>query len=250
MRTTKGLPPVLFEDESLIAFDKPSGLLIAPDRWDKAKDNLMDMIHEKLSPDIFNAHRLDRETSGIVLCARNKEILQPLCRLFESRDIVKEYSALVRGGPAEDRGTVALALAEDPARPGQMVVSKDGKHAETEYVVTRRWNGYAMVTLHPLTGRTHQLRVHMAALGSPILSDRFYGSNRTLFLSHIKPGYKFKKNEDEKPLMRRLALHAGSLRFTHPVTGAAIEIASPLPHEFEVSIKYLDRFASSSGPAV
>ena len=250
MRTIKGLPPVLFEDDSLIAFDKPSGLLVAPDRWDKSKENLMDAIHEKFSPDCFNAHRLDRETSGIVLCAKTKDVLQPLCRLFESRDVVKEYTALVRGGPAEDRGTVTLALAEDANHPGQVVVSRGGKPAETEFVVVRRWHGFAMVTLHPLTGRTHQLRVHMAAVGAPILSDSTYGADRTLFLSHIKPGYKFKKNEREKPLMRRLALHARSLRFLHPVTGAIVEIVSPLPHEFDVSIKYLDRFASpSSVPA-
>lgn len=251
MREIKGLPPILFEDESLIAFDKPSGLLIAPDRWDKAKDNLIDAIHQKLSSDCSTAHRLDRETSGIVLCAKSKEVLQPLCRLFESLDIVKEYTALVRGGPAEDRGTVTLALEEDPMHHGQMVVGKKGKRAETEFVVTRRWRGFARVTLQPLTTiRTHQLRVHMASLGTPILADSAYGENRTLFLSHIKPDYKFKKNEKERPLMRRLALHASSLRFVHPVTGNAVEIVSPLPHEFVVSLKYLDRFASSSGPAM
>ena len=250
MRSVKGLPPILFEDDSLIAFDKPSGLLVAQDRWDKSKDNLTDALHERLSPDCALAHRLDRETSGVIVCAKTRGVLAPLCRLFESHSVVQEYTALVRGGPAEERGTVKLALVEDPLHHGMMLASEKGKPAETEFVVVRRWRGFARLTLHPLTNRTHQLRVHMASLGAPILADSLYGANRTLFLSHIKPDYKFKKNIPERPLMRRLALHAGRLRFVHPVTGEALEIVAPLPHEFEVSLKYLDRFASPlSSPA-
>lgn len=243
MAAAKGLPPVVFEDEHLIAFDKPSGLLVAPDRWDKTRENLMDQIHQRLSPDCFNAHRLDRDTSGIILCARKKEILRPLVRLFESRAMAKEYVAVVSGGPADDRGTIALALAEDPLHPGRMITNSNGKHSETEYEVVERWRRFAFVRLHPLTGRTHQLRVHMAAVGCPILCDPIYGGNRKLFLSRIKPGYKFKRDRDELPMIRRLALHAAGLRFQHPVTGAEVDIRSPMPHEFEVGMKYLRRYA-------
>jgi 23S rRNA pseudouridine1911/1915/1917 synthase len=247
MSVIKGLPPVLFEDDSLIAFDKPSGLLVAPDRWDKDRENLMDSIHKKFSPDCFNAHRLDRDTSGILLCAKNKTVLKPLCSLFESHAMTKEYIAIVFGAPTGDQGVIDLALDDDPRQPGRMKVDRHGKTANTEFEVIQRWRGYAQVRLRPLTGRTHQLRVHMAAVGCPILSDVMYGNGRSLYLSRIKPGYKFKANEDERPLIRRLALHAAVLRFRHPVTESDVEITAPLPHEFTVGIKYLDRFASVAG---
>jgi 23S rRNA-/tRNA-specific pseudouridylate synthase len=107
------VPPVLFEDEMMIAFDKPAGLLVAPDRWDKTLPNLMGLLHKRFSPDCFNVHRLDRDTSGVLLCARRKSDLVALCRLFESRRVQKEYLAIVRGAPPAPSGAVDLALAPD-----------------------------------------------------------------------------------------------------------------------------------------
>jgi 23S rRNA pseudouridine1911/1915/1917 synthase len=153
----------------------------------------------------------------------------------------------VRGAPDEDQGIVNLSLAPDPAQPGRMVVNRQGRSAETAFEVLRRWRGYTQLRLHPLTGRTHQLRVHMAAIRCPILADRLYAEGRSLYLSHIKPGYKFKRDRDERPLIRQLALHAERLRFRHPVSGMEVEILAPLPHDFLVGIKYLDRFAAGQG---
>ena len=236
---------VLFEDDALIAFDKPSGLLVAPDRWDKDRPNLMDMVHRELSPEWFNAHRLDCDASGVLLCAKTKEVLKDVCRFFERGGIPKEYLALTRGVPREEKGTIRLALRPDESRPGRMhvVSEKRGKACETVYEVVERWHNHALVRLNPLTGRTHQIRVHLAALGTPIIGDAFYGNGRPLLLSELKPGYKFKRDVPEKPLLGRLALHSHKLSFSHPVTHAPVTIESPLPKDFQISIKYLRRWA-------
>jgi 23S rRNA pseudouridine1911/1915/1917 synthase len=245
-----GLPPrpirwtieVRFEDEHLIAFDKPSGLLVAPDRWDKDRDNLMAIVHKRWSPDWFNAHRLDQGTSGLLLCAKNREALRRLAAIFEKRQARKRYAALVAGAPEKDAGTLTMALADDPRRPGLMRTARDGQSAETRYEIVTRWRGCSLLRVWPLTGRTHQIRVHLAAIKCPIMGDVHYGGGAGLLLSRLKRGYK-PPREGERPLIGRLALHADRLEFPHPVTGQPVVIESPLPHDFAVGIKYLDKFA-------
>lgn len=237
---------VVYEDEAVIAFDKPGGLLIAPDRWDKARANLMGLIHESLSPEYFNAHRLDRETSGLVLCAKTKPALDHLCAQFEERTVRKEYIALVNGTPPENEGVVRAKLAEDPHQRGRMLVAAHGKAAETQYRVDERFRGYALVRLLPQTGRMHQLRVHMAYAGCPIVADSFYGDGQPLLLSRIKVRYKHGKHGQgvETPLLSRVALHAERLVFKHPVTGAEVTIAAPPPDDLALALKYLRRYAA------
>ena len=236
------LPPILYEDDAIIAFNKPSGLLIAPDRWDKNVENLMTMVHEKLSPDWFNAHRIDKDTSGIVLCAKTKPALDDLCRQFESKKIVKTYFALTRNTPRNDRGRIELALVEDSRKPGTMRISKSGKLAATEFEVVERWRKFALLRCTPLTGRTHQIRVHLASIRCLILGDPLYGNGKGLFLSEIKRDYKQKKHEAERPLIWRLALHAESVIFEHPVTHQPVTVTAPMPAEFELAIKYLRKY--------
>ena len=243
------LPTVLFEDEALIAFDKPSGLLIAPDRWDKAKENLMDLVHGKLGEGVANVHRIDAGTSGLVLCAKTKQALDFLSGQFQSKTVAKVYHALTVGLPAMDEYTVDFVLKEDEAKPGRMcVVKKHGKASVTEFSVREKFPqpagraSFAYLECRPLTGRTHQIRVHLAASGTPILNDPFYGDDTTLMLSGLKRGYKGRA--DEKPLITRLALHAGSLTFTHPLSKEKITLTSPLPNDFEVALKYLRKFGA------
>ncbi len=238
----RDIAPVLFEDDVLVVFDKPSGLLVAPDRWDKERENLMDLVHRQGSPDWFNVHRLDKDTSGLVVCAKTKPVLDALCRDFEAREVQKVYFALVQGVPSPPGGRIDLPLGPDSAWPGRMKVSAHGKPAETEYEVVESWRDYAWVRLVPHTGRTHQLRVHMAAQRHAIIADAFYGKGRGLFLSDFKRGYK-PGREDERALMGRLALHAQELTFRHPVSGEPLTVTSPLPREFEVTLKSLRKFA-------
>jgi RluA family pseudouridine synthase len=246
-RPVPALPPVLFEDDHLIAFDKPSGLLIAPDRWDKSRVNLMDLVHGKIGHGVANVHRIDADTSGLVLCAKTKPALDFLSGQFQSKTVAKTYEALTVGLPASDQYTVDFVLKEDEAKPGRMcVVKKHGKASVTEFTVAARFPqaigpGFAHVVCRPLTGRTHQIRVHLAASGTPILNDPFYGNDTALLLSGLKRGYKGR--EEERPLIARLALHAGSLTFNHPATREPVTVTSPLPQDFTVALKYLHKFA-------
>jgi RluA family pseudouridine synthase len=240
------LPPVVFEDDALLVFDKPSGLLVAPDRWDKARVNLMGLVHAKLGRNVANVHRLDADTSGLLLCAKTKPALDHLSGQFQSKTVAKVYHAIVVGTPAMDTYTVDFVLKEDEAAPGRMcVVKKHGKAAVTEFRVLERFGPFAFVECRPQTGRTHQIRVHLAASGTPILNDAFYGDDTRLLLSDLKRGYKGRA--DEKPLIARLALHASELTVTHPVTREPLTVRSPLPHEFEVALKYLRRFRPRGG---
>jgi len=265
------LPPILHEDDALVAFDKPSGLLVAPDRWDKARVNLMGLVHAdpKYGRTVANVHRLDADTSGILLCAKTKPALDFVSGQFQSKTVAKLYHAFVAVLPPEaamkvvapvrdaagllpDAFTIDLALGEDERQPGRMRIFKGrgGKECLTEFRTLERFGagrvpvqGFAFVECKPLSGRTHQLRVHLAAAGAPILHDPFYGTpDAPLLLSNFKRGYKGR--EEEKPLISRLALHASELTLTHPVTRLPLTIRAPLPREFEVSLKYLRKFAA------
>ncbi len=246
------LPTIIYEDDTLIAYDKPSGLLAAPDRWDSKLENLMTMVHERVSPTWFNLHRLDRDASGVMLLAKTRAALRTLTRTWTNGTgaVHKEYRALVLGVPAENEGTIRAKLSADPHHPGRMRTTEahNGKATITNYKVLERWRQHAWLAVEPETGRTHQIRVHLYSIGAPIVADSFYGPGTPLRLSSLKPNYKFKFNVDERPLMNRLALHAWRLTVPHPVTGVPLTIEAPLPKAFEVSLKYLRRYAAVRAP--
>jgi RluA family pseudouridine synthase len=250
------LPPVIFEDECLVAFDKPSGLAVAPDRRDKSGENLMEMVRGQMGASVANVHRLDTEASGLVLCAKTKVALDFLSGQFQSKTVVKRHEALTVGLPSfakapegepADAFIVDLVIKEDEAQPGKMcVVKKHGKASVTEFTVLEKFPqpagrpSLAYVECRPLTGRTHQIRIHLAASGTPVLNDPVYGNETRLLLSDLKRGYKGR--DDERPLISRLALHAVALTFTHPVSREKTTISAPLPTDFAVALKYLRKF--------
>ena len=260
------LPPIIHEDAALVAFDKPSGLLVAPDRWDKSRENLMDMVHARLGRQVANVHRLDADTSGVLLCAKTKAALDFLSGQFQSKTVARIFHALVVTLPLEralqavapartadglmpDAFTIDLAIGEDERQPGRMRIfeKRGGKPSVTDCRTLERFRGFVWVECRPQTGRTHQIRVHLAAAGVPMLGDPLYGDPTIeLRLSAFKRGYK--GFADEKPLLRRLALHASELTFTHPVTRAPHTLQAPLPHELEVALKYLRKFAVIGSP--
>lgn len=255
------LPPILFEDDAMIAFDKPSGLLIAPDRWDKKKENLMGLVHDKYGHGVANVHRLDADTSGLLLCAKTKPALDFLSGQFQGKTVQKSYLAFAvvlpveeamkviapvrdEAGTLPDTFTIDAALGEDERQPGRMRVFKGrgGKDSVTEFAVQERFGRFVFLECRPLTGRTHQIRVHLAAAGAPVLNDPFYGDPEIkLLLSDLKRRYKGR--EEEKPLIARLALHASQLTLKHPISKEPVTLSAPLPHEFEVALKYLRKFA-------
>ena len=235
------LPPIIYEDDALLGFDKPSGLLVAPDPGDKQSESLMALVHAKFGPGVANVHRLDGDTSGVLLCTKTKLALDILSGQFQAKTAEKIYHALVAGAASPDEFMVELALRADEGRPGLMrAVKKGGKPSVTHFHVLERFRGFSWLECRPLTGRTHQLRVHLAARGLPILNDTLYGNDTRLLLSSLKRGYKGRGNE--RPLISQLALHASELTVTHPVTRERLTLRAPLPNEFVVALKYLRRF--------
>jgi len=241
------LPPILHADDALVAFDKPSGLPVAADRRGPPGENLMSLAQAAFGAELANVHRIEAETSGLVLCARTKPALDFLSGQFQSKTVVKTYLALVVGLPAADEFKVELFMKEDEGQPGKMcVVKKHGSASATEFTVRERFArpagqpGFAWVECRPRSGRPHQIRLHLATGGTPVLNDELYGSEVRLLLSDLKRGYKARG--DERPLINRLALHASGLAFTHPLTREKLELTAPLPKDFEVALKYLRKF--------
>jgi RluA family pseudouridine synthase len=247
---------VLFEDEHLLALDKPAGLLTSPDRYDPLRPNLMKLLHAAIADQkpwarerglqyLSNAHRLDFETSGVILLAKSKPVLVALADLFGSEKPLKQYAALVSGAPASEKFEVDAPLAPHPLKLGLMRVdSGHGKRSKTRFEVVENFAGmgYALLKCEPLTGRTHQIRVHAAHAGLKIIGDTLYGG-KPLWLSRLKKDYHLKPGREERPLLARVALHAEQLQLAHPISGEILTISAPWPHDISVAVKYLRKFA-------
>jgi tRNA pseudouridine32 synthase/23S rRNA pseudouridine746 synthase len=195
---------ILHEDAHIVVVNKPSGLLSVPGRGEHLADCLIERLRQAF-PQILLVHRLDRDTSGVMIFAQTPAAQRHLGQQFENRQTKKTYVARVWGQIAEKEGTVDLPLVVDwPNRPKQMVCHETGKPAITDWKVVKREETETRVRLMPRTGRSHQLRVHMLALGHPILGDPFYASGAAL----------------EYP---RLMLHSEELRVKHPDTGIGMK---------------------------
>lgn len=246
------LPPILFEDECLIAFDKPSGLLTIPDRWDKVRSDLISLIHQHLAPGIYNVHRLDTETSGVLLCAKTKVALAALERQFATSHVKAQYLALVLGTLPKPDMVIRRELERDREQPGRMRLAAAYRRGacRTRLHAIEIFRAHSLLEAWPSGDKTHQVRVHLAHAGCPVVADAFYGNARGLYLSEIKSDYKFKPHAPERPLIERAALHAVSLIFAHPETHNELTITAPWPKDISIAIKYLKRFAPAGGNMV
>jgi len=246
---------VLYEDEDILAVDKPADLAVEPDRWDATRPSLVGALHA-LAGNVAEGdlaghfrprlvHRLDKDTSGAVLVAKTIEAERALRRAFDEGEVRKVYLALVEGehplpDGAEER--LELPLASDRRRGGLVIVSEAGKPARTLVAVEQRFRGYTLLRCQPLTGRTHQLRVHLAAVGFPLVVDPLYGRRRSFSLSEFKLDYRPKPGRVETPLIERLTLHA--LRLEFPALGDAgrsVAVEAPLPRDFQRVLKQLSK---------
>ncbi|MGO8837316.1 MAG: RluA family pseudouridine synthase [Limisphaerales bacterium] len=246
--------PVLFEDEHLLALDKPAGLLTSPDCGDPLRPNLMQLLHTAIAGGkpwarergldyLMNAHRLDGEISGVLLLAKNKPALVALANLFGSEKPVRKHVALVQGRPQEDRFEIDAKLGPHPVQTGLMHVDpKNGKKSKTRFEVLENFSGWTLLKCEPLIGRTQQIRVHLRHAGLPIVGDEPYGG-KPLWLSRLKPDYRLKPGHEERPLLSRVALHAEAVSLAHPVAGTTVTITAPWPKDLKVAVKYLRQFA-------
>ncbi|MCE9686798.1 RluA family pseudouridine synthase [Shewanella sp. AS16] len=199
-----------YQDRDIIVINKPSGLLSNPGRAENTWDCALTRL-QRLYPEAILVHRLDCATSGIMVFARNKRAESNLKTQFQDRQAAKCYIAEVQGQLPLDEGSIALAIAADRDNPPYQMVSPQGKSASTHYRVLERRDASCLVELQPQTGRTHQLRVHMLALGHPILGDEFYGDTEVI------------------RARQRLCLHAQRLAFKHPYSGKWLSFDSKHP---------------------
>jgi 23S rRNA pseudouridine1911/1915/1917 synthase len=230
------LPEILFENNEFVALNKPAGLLSVPDRTQSAP-SLKDLLIEKYK-EIFTVHRLDRETSGVIVFARTAEVHQYLSVIFQERQVEKVYYGIVWGVPASPKGVIELPMLEHPGKNGMMVVNRKGKPASTGYELMENFGKYSLLKFDLYTGRTHQIRVHMKETGHPILCDPLYGDGKPFFVSSLKRNYKHSENEEEKPILSRLALHSARLAFTD-VHGDKITLEAEMPKDLRALLSQM-----------
>lgn len=234
---------VLFQNDTILALDKPAGLLSVPDRYKEDKPSLAQLVLE-IHPAARPLHRLDFETSGIVLFSVQPETFGWYSDQFEHRTITKKYTAVAEGRCMESEGLIDAPLFTQTI--GKVVISKRGKSSQTRWTLIEGFQHYSLIEANPLTGRTHQIRVHLSSIGHPIVGDTLYGSGGPLFLSSLKGKNKYrlsKDAEEERPLLGRLALHASSICFKDFTSGEIIQVESGLPKDMLVTISKLRQYS-------
>ncbi len=233
---------ILWEDADYVAVNKPAGILTIPDRYNAEIPNLLAYLRTQYD-NIYVTHRIDKDTSGVVIFAKNEAAHAHLNQQFEEHTVQKTYLTLVIGKtPAE--GSIDFRIMEDPRRPGKMEAHpKIGKPALTTFKTLHYFAPkFSLVEVYPKTGRTHQIRVHFLAIGFPLAIDNWYGGQEGILLSSFKKKFKLSKEaESEKPIMNRLTLHASAIRFKHISNEAEVEVKAPLPKDFQALLTQLEK---------
>jgi 23S rRNA pseudouridine1911/1915/1917 synthase len=235
------LPPVIiFENENFIAINKPAGLLSIPDREGK-EPSLKSQLQEKYGS-IFTVHRLDRNTSGVIVFAKNEQTHKSLSQAFEERMVDKRYLGIVTGVLGDKKGSVDVAIMEHPAKTAVMVVNKKGRSSLTDYEVMEEFGLYSLLQFRIHTGRTHQIRVHMQHIGHPVVCDEVYGSGQSILLSSFKRKFKLSRSDDEeRPILSRLGLHSHILRFTD-AEGNDHSLEADMPKDMKAFLQQLRKW--------
>lgn len=237
----RNLYEIIFENDHFVAINKPAGLLSIPDR-EQSQPSLKDMLIAKYGS-IYTVHRLDRDTSGMIVFAKDEETHKHLSQLFEGREVEKYYRAIVIGSPSPEKGSIDAPISEHPIHKGLMVVHRNGKPSLTDYDVIEANRHYSLVEFRLHTGRTHQIRVHSKNIGHPIACDELYGDGKPVLLSSIKKKFKLSKHdEEERPMISRLALHSYRLIFTD-AQGTKHELVASVPKEFRALFQQLNKLS-------
>jgi 23S rRNA pseudouridine1911/1915/1917 synthase len=239
---------ILYEDDRLVAIAKPPGLASIPGRGETT--SVLEKLAEQLNlpctgsadPRVRVVHRLDKETSGVMLFAKDIAAQRHISAQFQNNQVHKEYLALVFGRPGSTEGEIDKPIVPHPNQRDRMMVAKKGRPARTAWKVEKSMRRFAVVRCFPKTGRTHQIRVHLLSIGLPLAVDPLYnppppGKKPAIYLSQVKRDYRPSAHE-ERPLIARLTLHAEVLRFMHP-DGREITIECPVPKDFRATVNQL-----------
>ena len=238
---------LIYADEDMIAVNKAAGVLVAAVRWDIEAPRL-DLLIQKELPQIaplcqklYAVHRIDKDTSGILLYALNAEAHRALNTAFQDREIKKTYRLLIHGRVQEEQFTVDLPLRADGDALHRTIVDKRrGKEAITRFTVLETFRQFSLLEARPVTGRTHQIRAHLAAAGHPIVCDSLYGSGKPVLLSELKQRW-HGDVYTEQPLIRRLALHAYQLEGLHPRTSEPFSFTAEYAKDFKSTVHQLQK---------
>jgi RluA family pseudouridine synthase len=230
--------PVIWCDESLLVINKPAGLLTLPDGYDPNVPHLKIVLAPEYDP-LWIVHRLDRQTSGVIVLARNASAHRNLNTQFQDRRVTKIYHALVAGSPDWDHKTADLPLRVNIGRRHRTVVDhRKGKSSITKFKVLERFGGDCLLEASPLSGRRHQIRVHLAVQGLPIIGDDLYGNDDQVPKSNLDnslQGF----TQSERLLLHRTGLHAKSIQLSHPVSNQLSLFEAPYPEDFSRALESL-----------
>ena len=235
---------VVYEDEHVLAINKQADIVTHPAPGHSGGTLLNAILHhcgplpDQNSDRPGIVHRLDKDTTGIMLFAKTEAARSNLQQQFEHRKVEKSYTAIVENDPELDADMIDLPIGPDRHQRLRMSIAlANGRSAQTVYRVLERFGDYTLIRCQPRTGRTHQIRVHVTALGHPIASDDLYGATAPVYPSTLNPS--IPHTDDEEPLLERQALHATTISFRHPATKAWIELEAPFPDDFTRTLEFL-----------
>jgi len=249
---------IVHEDESLVVVNKPAGMIVHPAKghWEGTLASALAHHFGTLSgrggptrPGIV--HRLDRDTSGVIVVAKNDQVHDILAAQFKARQVEKQYLAIVVGGTDRDRDVIDEPIGDHPTHREKKAIRRhdpNARQATTGYEVIERFAGYAFIRALPKTGRTHQIRIHLAHIGCPVLCDRLYGGRAQITELELIPRDAIAhytasgKSLSEQPLLDRQALHAHQIAFTHPTSGSRMQFEAPVPDDMERTLAALGRW--------
>ena len=242
---------MLVDDPAFSVVAKPSGVPTVPERFAKDRRTVVDLVADiwrktdPAAPEPVVCHRLDRDTSGCLVLAKDRESARTLMEAFRERTVSKTYLAIVLGAPQPPAGEVEFQVAPDRFRPGAMsIVPKKGKECRDAYETLETFRGLALVRVTPKTGRTHEVRLAMKHLGCPCAIDPLYGGREPILLSAFKRGYRVGRDRAETPLVDRLTLHAATIEFPHPSGTGTVRAEAPLPRDLAATLRQLRRHAA------
>jgi len=242
-RINSNKPEKLFEDEDLVIINKPPGMLTIPDRFNKDIPNLYIQFQQEYG-EIFIVHRLDRGTSGIMVFAKNAETHRYLNIDFQNHNVKKVYHCVCSGMLEKDEMDIDIPILPNPQKSGLSMPSARGKEALTKIKVIEHFRIATLVECNLITGRHHQIRVHLSAIGHPLFTDELYGRQSEFFLSTIKKKYHIKKDKPELPIIARVSMHSHSLGFKHPRTQQEVAFEADYPKDFKALLQSLAKYSA------